>query len=1044
MQRDRVGAPEQPTAAITVPGLLRERAARDPDRVAVIVDGGPALTFRAWDAQANAFARALAARGCSPGNRVALLFDNRAWVDYAVACCGTQRAGGVAVPISAQLPSAQVADVVRHCKASGVVHAAHLERPGCDSWVESFPALLDACDDSPFEAPLDPDAVAQIVYTSGTTGAPRGVVATHTDLTFAYVRRLEPRPLAHSTYLLHAFPIGTSAAQVLLVESLYISPTSLVMARFDAERLCELIAAHRVGTVFLVPAMAIALLRSEAHRRHDLSSVLLLGLSSAPLPPAVAAGLVEAFPSATLIDDYATTEAGPAQTRMLHDPRRPGSVGRPADGTGVRVVGANGRPLPPGAVGEVWLRAHGVPPRSYHDDPEATSRVFVGGWARTGDLGYLDADGYLFLVDRSSDLVVSGGFNVSTLQVEACLHEHPAVAEAAVFAVPHPTMGEMVAAAVVPRAPLDTAELRAFLRDRLAGHQIPRWVAVVDELPRSLSGKVLKRKLRERYERQATTDGAEPRTETEQVLARIWAEALRLGRIGVHDDFFGSGGDSLSGARLVATIGQVFEVDLPMDVLFEAPTIAAQAERLAGPAGGARSVPVRRGCGQDVVPAGVMQEFLWRWTHDPAEPRAFPNVTTALRLRGSLQVDALRRGVQELVGRHEALRTGLRDPGPGPVQLIAAASASRADLVDVVDLEGRADREAHAAELARRDKQRPFDLAAPPPVRLRLLRLGHDDHVLVASMSHLVADAWSMGVFLHELAVLYEAFVAGRPSPLAPLPLQYADFVIWERQWLAANLEHWRRRLAGAPRHLELAGERRATSVKVAYHDFALPAATVGELRRFGRGRTVTTFMTLAALHAVLLRGWSGVDDLVLATLVAGRSRKEVEGLIGCFYRPVMLRVDLADDPPFDELVARVRRLTLEAYAHQSYPYADVEPLVPYPAWLRFDAWGEPPVLPGLVTEPFGGDLEVVPYATEGGIDLACPLLFVREEGDRLLAKVTYNRHKFEAGAITTMAERFAAIAEKAPRRPGARVSELAAASRTDRRGATDRPELPS
>jgi acyl-CoA synthetase (AMP-forming)/AMP-acid ligase II len=1027
MRRDRGGTPEQPAAAITVPGLLRERAAGDPDRVAVIVDGGPALTLRSWDAQADAFARALITRGCSPGDRVGLLFDNRSWADYAVAFCGTQRAGGVPVPISTQLPSAQVEHIIRHCGASGVVHAAHLKPPGCDTWSESFPAFLDGCDHSPFEARLEPDAVAQIIYTSGTTRAPKGVVASHADLTFAYLRRLEPRPLAHSTYLLHAFPIGTSAAQVILVNSLYVAPTTLVMTRFDPERLGELVAAYRVGTVFLVPTMAIALLRSGAHQRHDLSSVVLLGLSSAPLPPMVASSLIEAFPGATLIDDYATTEAGPAQTRMLHGRRRPGSVGQPVDGTEIRVADEDGRPLPPGAVGEVWLRARGVPPRSYHDDPEATSRVFGGGWTRTGDLGYLDADGYLFLVDRSSDLIVSGGFTVSTLQVESCLHEHPAVAEAAVFAVPHPTMGEMVAAAVVPRAPLDTAELRGFLRGRLAEHQIPKRILMAEELPWSPSGKVLKGELRARYEWLAAADVTAPRTETERVLARIWAEALGRRRVGVHDNFFSLGGDSLSGARLVATIGQVFEVDLPMGLLFDAPTIAAQAERLAGPAGGTRSVPVRRGPGQDEAPAGVMQEFLWRWTHDPAEPRAFPNVSTALRLRGPVQVDALRRGVQELVARHEALRTGLRDRGSGPVQVIAAATDVPADLVEVVDLEGQADREAHAAELVLRDKQRPFDLDMPPPLRLRLLRLGHDDHVLVASISHLVSDAWSMGVFLHELAAFYDAFAAGRPSPLASLPLQYADFVLWERQWLEANREHWRGRLAGAPRYLRLAGAQPATNVQVAYHDFALPQATVGELRRFGRGRTVTSFMTLAAVHAVLLHGWSGVDDLVLATLVAGRSRKEVEGLIGCFYRPVMLRVDLADDPTFNELVGRIRRLALEAYAHQSYPYAEVEPLVPYPAWLRYDAWAEPPGLTGLDTEPFGGDLEVVPFATEDGADLSCPLLFVREDGEGLIAKVTYNRHKFEADAIATMAERFAAIAAEAPRRPGAPVSELLA-----------------
>ncbi|MFB9532864.1 class I adenylate-forming enzyme family protein [Nonomuraea roseola] len=394
---------------------------------------------------------------------------------------------------------------------------------------------------------VNPGDLAQILYTSGTTGRPKAVGASHANLTHDRALRPNRRRFAHSTRLLHAFPIGTNAAQAMLMNALDAHPTVMTLPTFTAARFARLIESHAVGTVFVVPSMASELLNHGAHERHDLSSVVLLGSAAAALPPALSLRLSAAFPNATLVNYYTSTEAAPAQTVMVFDKDRPAALGRAGFGSALRVTGEDGRRLPPGEVGEIWLRSAAAP-RSYigsrtagenadgrtadtgRADGEAgdlvvadgavTGRtaggdvrlaevgggvsgegsgggVFRDGWVRMGDLGYLDRDGYLYLVDRESDVVKSGAFKVSTLQVEAALYEHPGVAEAAVVGVEHPVLGTALAAAVVPRGPdLSVTALRAFLADRLARHEIPHRVLVVADLPRNRSGKVVKEELR--------------------------------------------------------------------------------------------------------------------------------------------------------------------------------------------------------------------------------------------------------------------------------------------------------------------------------------------------------------------------------------------------------------------------------------------------------------------------------------------------------------------------------------------------------------------
>ncbi|MEU4572954.1 class I adenylate-forming enzyme family protein [Nonomuraea sp. ATR24] len=460
--------------SVTLPGLLRQRAAADPGRVAMTVHGSGSITFDEWETRSDRVAAGLTARGVRPGDRVGLVFGNSNWLEYAIAFLGVAKAGAAAVPLSDRLAAPDVDAMLAHCGAAAVL------RPG------ELP-------DAPGEVTLpEPGALAQILYTSGTTGRPKGVSATHANLAHGCGGRR--RPFAHSRHLAHAFPIGTNAGQWMLVNAVDAHPEVVTLPVFTPARFAALIEHYQAGTVFLVPAMAIEMLAARVHERHDLSSVLLLGSAAAPLPGRVAAGLSDAFPNSTITNYYTSTEAAPAQTVMIYDPERPTSVGRAAAGGAVRIATAEGEPLPPGVTGEVWMRSPAAV-RAYYGDATATGEVFRDGWVRMGDLGYLDGDGYLYLVDRESDVIKSGAYKVSTIHVEDAVYQHPGVTEAAAFGVPHPTLGKAVAVAVVGGVAHE--DLRIFLKGRLAPHELPVRLVTVDVLPRNHGGKVDKRALRE-------------------------------------------------------------------------------------------------------------------------------------------------------------------------------------------------------------------------------------------------------------------------------------------------------------------------------------------------------------------------------------------------------------------------------------------------------------------------------------------------------------------------------------------------------------------
>ncbi|MEV0565398.1 class I adenylate-forming enzyme family protein [Dactylosporangium sp. NPDC050588] len=475
----------------TVPRLLTDRSTSEPDREALVVDGVGALTFGAWQRRATGLAERLRQRRVAPGDRVGLRFGAAEWLDFAVAYVAVQRLGAVAVPVSGDAAPAELAHALADCAAAGLVHGG--AAPG---WTGGWTHATTDGDDGTGDGGADlstSDGLAQILYTSGTTARPKGVAATHANVTYGAGAR--HRPFRHSRHLLHAFAIGTNAAQVMLMTALLAHPAVVTLPQFTPLRFARAIARWSAGTVFVVPAMAKELL--AVADGHDLSSVRLLGSAAAPLPGPVAARLAAAFPNATIVNYYTSTEAAPAQTAMTYDPERPDSVGRPIAGGGLRVTDDEGRPCAPGESGAVWMRSP-APPRTYVGDTVTSGATFQDGWVRMGDVGYVDEDGFLFLVERDGDLVKTGAHRVSTLQVEAAIHEHPAVADAAVVGLPHEVLGVELAAVIVVggSAALTPQALRAFLSGRLAPHEIPSLVHVVDKLPRNRGGKVDKRSLR--------------------------------------------------------------------------------------------------------------------------------------------------------------------------------------------------------------------------------------------------------------------------------------------------------------------------------------------------------------------------------------------------------------------------------------------------------------------------------------------------------------------------------------------------------------------
>jgi fatty-acyl-CoA synthase/long-chain acyl-CoA synthetase len=494
-----------------VPDVLRSVAGRFPERVALVVDGGPSLTFAEWEERSNSVARGFVELGVERGDRVVILVPNEHAVDYFVSFFAAQKAGAIATPVNPRLACREIAHILDSAGPRVLVTAgAELERvrevvgrganrPLIVAAGEPDDRDLDAlarCDRGEFQVPVVPSDLCEILYTSGTTGMPKGVAASHEN-----VLAPSAEPSARPDALLHSLPLavgfGTYGA---MLGGLRLAMTDVYLPRFDTARFAQLIGEQHPGWLMVVPAHVMMLREANTLDGIDLSSVWLVLFGTAPMPPQAVVWLGRRFPRAMLVNGYGLTEAGASACVLPpgEAQRRPNSVGKPIEGCAVRIVDEHAHELPVGSVGEITIR---VPTgtRFYYGDEQATAQTWRDGWVYSGDLGYVDDEGFVYVVDRKKDMIVRGGYNVYCTEVEDALDEHPDIVEAAVLGVPHAVLGEDVLAIVRPRAgaTVTLEVLHAFLRDRLADYKHPRLLEVVhDPLPRTSTDKLDKQLIR--------------------------------------------------------------------------------------------------------------------------------------------------------------------------------------------------------------------------------------------------------------------------------------------------------------------------------------------------------------------------------------------------------------------------------------------------------------------------------------------------------------------------------------------------------------------
>ncbi len=719
------------------------------------------------------------------------------------------------------------------------------------------------------------------------------------------------------------------------------------------------------------------------------------------------------------------------------------SVGRATGNQRVYLLDAALEPVPVGVPGEAYVGGAGVV-RGYLERPGLTAERFVpdpfsaepgARMYRTGDRLRWRGEGKLEFMGRVDEQVKIRGFRIEPGEVESAVSAHAAVREARVV-VREDVPGELRLVAYVV-GEVGVEEVRAHLKRCLPEYMMPAAIVSLEALPLTPNGK-LDREALPAPEWSGGATYAAPRTPVEEVLAGIVADVLRVERVGTEDDFFELGGHSLLATRVVSRVRQAFGVELPLRALFEAPVVARLARRIEALLAGGEGtqapplVPLPRD--GSPLPLSFAQQRLW--FIDRLEPgSAAYNMPYALRLRGRFDPAVLERAVTEIVRRHETLRTVFREVDGEPAQVIRDAAPVALPVTDLRGLPAQS-REAEALRLASEEGARPFDLAAGPLLRSTLLRIADDDHVLCFTMHHVVSDGWSMEVLVREVSALYGAFGQGEPSPLAELPVQYADYAAWQRSWLGGGVleeqvGYWKEKLAGAPPLLEVPVDRpRAAgrSPRAASHGFRLSPGLSDGLREISAREGTTLFMTLLAAWQALLGRWSGEEDVVVGTPVAGRTRRETEGLIGFFVNMLPLRADLAGDPTWSELLGRTRETALGAYAHQELPFERLVEELSTERSLAHSALFQTTfalvvsrgdddrlVLGDLGLEPFGGGGSVARFDLD---------LVLADAGEALSGAIVYSEALFEDATAARMAEHLEVLLEAMAGDPGQGVRE--------------------
>ena len=1034
-----------------LPEWLNQQAERTPERVALMWDGGQ-LDFASLHTQANRLAHYLRDKGVGPDVPVAIAAERSP--QLLIGLLAILKAGGAYVPLDPDYPAERLAYMLEDCGAELLLTQSHLlsalpVSPG----VSSIAMDLLKLDNWSSHAPglhLSGDHLAYVIYTSGSTGQPKGVGNTHGAL----AERLQ---WMQATYRLDASDVLMQKAPISFDVSVWecfwplITGCRLVLAgpgeHRDPQRILQLVRQFGVTTLHFVPPL-LQLFISEPQVA-TCASLRRLFSGGEALPAALRDRVLTQLPSVQLHNRYGPTETAINVTHW-HCQREDGErspIGRPLGNVQCRVLDSDLNLAPQGVAGELCIGGQGLA-RGYLGRPGLSAERFVADALgepgarlyRTGDLARWTAEGVLEYLGRLDHQVKLRGFRVEPEEIQARLLALDGVQQAVVLVRETAAGPQLVGYFTASANPSQSAQEQAqYLKQALAGelpeYMVPAQLMRLDAMPLGPSGKLDRRALPEPVWQ--VREHVEPTSPLQQQIAAIWCEVLGVAGVGLRDDFFALGGHSLLATQIIARVRQACDVELPLRVLFEAPELGEFAERVSQiQMAGLRNqqtaiATVDRS--QPVALSYSQQRMWFLWQMEPDSPAY--NVGGMARLRGVLDVGRFESALQALIMRHETLRTTFPSIDGVACQQVNPQTGFSLGWHDFSRFDA-ATCQQHLQALADSEAHLPFDLERGPLLRGYLVKAAEQTHYFVLTLHHIVTEGWAMDIFARELSALYEAFIDERESPLAPLPVQYLDYSVWQRQWLESGerqrqLDYWTAQLGHEHPLLELPGDRPRPPVQSHRGElfrFDLSDELAARVRQFNAQQGLTLFMTMTAALALLLYRYSGQTDLRIGAPVANRIRPESEGLIGAFLNTQVLRCQLDGQMTVAQLVEKVRQTVIDGQSHQDLPFDHlVEALQPprsaaynplFQVMCNVQRWEfqQSRTLGGMTVEYIVNDAR----ATKFDLNLE-----VTDLDHRLGCCLTYSTDLFDEPTIARMAGHWRNLLEGLLGNPLQRLSEL-------------------
>jgi amino acid adenylation domain-containing protein len=938
-----------------LPDLFEAQVAQRPEAIALVCETGQ-LTYQALNERANQLARELVAQGVHPETLVGLYLQQEE--DFLLGLLAVLKAGGAYVPLDPHFPPERL-----HMLLADAHPFLLLTERSLLPNLNSSPCMLLCLDEQQaawkrhstqnLQRHLRADNAAYVMYTSGSTGSPKGVVVSHRNVIRLFAATEDVFHFTHEDTwtLFHSLAFDFSVWELwgacLHGGRLVVVP---YWQRREPLTMWQILLREHVTVFNQTPSAFRLLIQAEEHleRQAPLALRLLIfggeELEVSSLQPWLERHGDQA---PTLINMYGITETTvhvtwtQVERKQIKEAER-SKIGKGLSDLQVYVLDAWGQLAPLGVPGEVFVGGAGLA-RGYLGRPDLTAERFLPDpWSnvpgarlyKTGDVARYLPDGTLEYLGRNDNQVKVRGYRIELGEIEAVLGGHAAVqcCLAQLWSEEQPR----IVAYVVPRVghQLTRHELYHYSRTRLPGYMLPAAFVFLEAFPLTVNGKVDRRALPlpEREGTQASTPQSSPQTPLEELLAQIWAAVLGVEDVGVEENFFELGGDSLIATQLIARVRNVFRVEIQIIDLFKFPTIAGLAQCI--------NTTLRQDSDEPAIllvansrPESIPLSFAQQgfWLIDLFEPgRPLYNINIAFRLTGKLDINVFQHVLHRIICRHEILRTSFVSSGGMPTQVVLAPPIESDIFFYLIDLHVLSDndRKVEIERIIHQEQLYHFNLAINPLIRFLLLYEANESYILSISTHHIIFDGRSLAILEEEIAVLYSAFSKGLPSPLPDLPCQYADYALWQakhlrEERLERQLTYWKEQLAGAPPFLGLVTDRSRPPIQTyngATRTFSLPPTLTYALKRFSQQEEVTLFMVLLAAFNILLSRYSGQDDILVGVPIANKTHPEIEGLIGCFLNILVMRTDLSNMLTFRTLLKRVCKVALDGFAHPDVP----------------------------------------------------------------------------------------------------------------------------